>query len=152
MKLSSATKVAMTLMKEHGLTEKGWKFEYDRAVRRFGCCNYTKMTISLSKKLVELNDEAKVIDTILHEIAHALVGKGQGHNRVWQRKAVSIGCNGSRCYGNEVTQPTLKYQLTCPNCGRTTQRAKMRSGLACGVCCRQHNGGKYSSAYQFQVN
>ena len=152
MKLSSATKIAMTLMKEHGLLDKGWKFTYDRAVRRFGCCNYKEMTISLSKKLVELNDEELVIDTILHEIAHALVGKGQGHNRIWRRQAVSIGCNGARCYGNEVVQPTLKYTLTCPNCGRVTHRAKLRSGLACGSCCRAYNGGKYSAEYKFIIS
>jgi predicted SprT family Zn-dependent metalloprotease len=152
MKLSSATKIAMTLMKEHGLLTQGWKFTYDRAVRRFGLCSYKEKTISLSKHLVELNDEKQMIDTMLHEIAHALVGKGHGHNRTWQRQAVSIGCSGTRCYGREVVRPKAKYSLTCPNCSRVTTRSKLCSGLACGACCRQYNGGKYSAAYQFIVN
>ena len=149
MKLSDAKKLAVSLIKGHGLTE--WSFEFDRAVRRFGCCHFKDKKITLSSKLVELNSEEQVTDTILHEIAHALVGRGHGHNRVWRRQALSIGCSGARCYSNEVAQPTLKYTLTCPNCGRETKRAALRNNLACGECCRRYNGGKYTVQYKFNV-
>ena len=50
--------------------------------KRFGQCDRTTKTISLSKELTRINDISKVKDTILHEIAHALT-KG-GHNREWK--------------------------------------------------------------------
>lgn len=33
----------------------------------------------MSSKLVGLNEESKNMDTLLHEIAHALAGKKAGH-------------------------------------------------------------------------
>ena len=37
-------------------------------------------------------------NTILHEIAHAIVGYGvSAHGSEWKRMAMSIGCNGQRC-------------------------------------------------------
>lgn len=149
MRLNDAGTLALSLMDQHGLLNKGWHFEFDRAVKRFGCCHYKTKTISLSKQLVQLNDAAQCTDTILHEIAHALVGRGQGHNRVWQRKAIEIGCNGQRCYDvTTVTRPKLPYKLVCPTCGVSTTRARKPSPtLACGRCC----AGKYNPKHIFIV-
>lgn len=149
MQLNEAKKLALNLMDHHGLRAKGWIFEFDRAVKRFGCCHYQTKTISLSQHLVQLNDPAQCTNTILHEIAHALVGSGQGHNRVWQRKAVEIGCNGQRCYSvATVNRPKLPYKLVCPTCGITTHRARKPSQtLACGRCCK----GKYNAKHIFII-
>ena len=35
-------------------------------------------------------------DTILHEMAHALVGQVHGHDAVWQAQV--LGCSGRRCH------------------------------------------------------
>lgn len=149
MQLNEAKKLARSLMDKHKLFDRGWGFEFDRAVKRFGCCNYRTKTISLSQHLVQLNDEQQVTDTVLHEIAHALVGSGQGHNRVWQRKAIEIGCNGQRCYDvATVNRPKLPYKLVCPTCGITTHRARKPSPtLACGRCC----AGKYNAKHIFTI-
>jgi hypothetical protein len=58
-------------MREHQLLPK-WSFQFDSAKLAFGKCNFTDRVISLSRHLVELNNEAEVRDTVLHEIAHAL--------------------------------------------------------------------------------
>ena len=89
MTLEDAEQLALDLMRQHGLRR--WTFTFDRAVCRFGCCNERKRTISLSAKLTELNDEDAVRDTILHEIAHAMVGVRAGHGPKWQRQALAIG-------------------------------------------------------------
>ena len=70
MELADAESLALELMRQHGLLPR-WKFKFDRAIRRFGCCNEGKRLISLSARLTELNSEYEVRDTILHEIAHA---------------------------------------------------------------------------------
>jgi hypothetical protein len=46
-----------------------------------------------------INDDMNEIkNTILHEIAHALVGNEYGHNIVWQNKAKELGVTGVERY------------------------------------------------------
>jgi len=138
MKLFEAKQLATQLMDKHGLLTNGWYFHFDSAKRRFGCCHYGHKRISLSRELVELNDEARVKNTILHEIAHALVGRGHGHNHVWRAKAIEIGCDGNRCYTSETTKtPEANYQAICPKCGHTHKRhRKPNRETSCGKCSR----------------
>jgi hypothetical protein len=101
--LPAAEQLTRYLMAYHGLS--GWRFRFDKATRRFGCCDYTRRTISLSRRIVLLNDADRVRATVLHEIAHALAGPGTGHSRQWREIALRIGGDGRRCYGSEVTLP-----------------------------------------------
>jgi predicted SprT family Zn-dependent metalloprotease len=132
MTLTETRKLAELLMKRHKLPPK-WSFRFDRSKVRFGRCSYAKQEISLSSHLVKLNGEAEVRDTLLHEIAHALAPRGAGHGLVWRTVALSIGCNGQRCYGREVARPQPKYTGTCPTCGRVIYRHR-RTVIACGSC------------------
>lgn len=149
MKLNEASTLARNLMDAHGLHD--WSLVFDRARTRFGLCVYGPKRIQLSRHLVKLNDEAQVRDTILHEIAHALVPRGAGHGPVWRRKAREIGCDAKRCYDTkEVVTPPGKYTATCPNCARVIKRFKRRRKrrrVACGECCRKHNGGRFDKQY-----
>ena len=152
MELHKAQVLANFLMHKHELTSKGWRFEFDTAKRRFCCCNHRYKKITLSKALVSINDEARVKNTILHEIAHALVGGGHGHDSVWRRKAIEIGCDGKRCYTSENTvTPESKYVAVCNGCGRTHKRhRKPTRTSACGTCCK----GVFQSKYilEFKLN
>ena len=138
MKLSEAYQLAMNLMKQHGLLELGWRLQFDNAKRRFGVCKYRSKTIGLSLNLTLLNDEKRVKNTILHEIAHALVGHSHGHDYVWQMKAREIGCDGERCYNSfEVVKPKGNYEAVCPCCGHVHSRfkaPKIGRKSSCGAC------------------
>lgn len=133
MDLFEARRIAINLMNKHGLT--GWHFDFDRAKRRFGACHYRTKRISLSTHLVALNDEARVKNTILHEIAHALVGPKHNHDAVWKAKAIEIGCTGDRCYSSvDTVTPESRYIGTCPN-GHQSRRFKApRKTVSCGKC------------------
>ena len=76
MDLNKAEELCKELMNKHGLSH--WKFQYDNSIRRFGVCKYNTYNesgvIGLSKKLVAVNEEKQVRDTILHEIAHVSIG------------------------------------------------------------------------------
>ena len=146
MKLFEARVLAIQLMDKHGLLDTGWHFEFDNAKRRFGVCKYGMKRIGLSKHLTELNDEARVKNTILHEIAHALVGHKNGHNWVWRSKAIEIGCDGERCYNNrEVATPEAKYEAVCVGCGHVHKKHKRPTRTAsCGKC----SGGRYNETYR----
>lgn len=134
--LLDAKQLAEELLKEHKLNK--WNFKFDNAVRRFGLCRHTKKTISLSKSLTLLNDIETVRGIILHEIAHALVGRGFGHSSVWRRKAIEIGCSSKRCYSDNVITPPKKYKATCGKCGYIFNRNK-RTTCSCGVCDKKYN-------------
>lgn len=140
MQLSNVLSLGNQLMKQHGLTSLGWGFELDNAKRRFGVCRHRNRTISISKHLATLNDEAKVKDTILHEIAHALVGPNHGHDHVWKRKCIEIGAKPERCYSTDETNtPTLRYVAKCEACGKEHQKVKRPQPLSKYACrCQSH--------------
>ena len=132
MELAQAQQLADDLMRLHKLSPT-WSFRFDRSKVSFGKCYYGKKLISLSRHLVQLNDEGEVRDTILHEIAHALAPRGAGHNSVWQAIALSIGCDGKRCFGAEVVRPMPKFKGTCPSCKIVIYRHR-RMEVACAQC------------------
>ena len=143
MELKNTRELAESLMKLHGL--RNWKFEFDSAKRRFGCCSYSDRTISLSRHLVLINSEDCVKETILHEIAHALT-PGHGHDKVWKRKAIEIGSNGKRCYSSEDTNViTGNYIAVCPGCNQTHRRFRLsKYNTSCGRCSK----GSYNKNYK----
>lgn len=131
-----AERLARFLMQQHGLT--GWRFGWDRAKRRFGCCWTQERRITLSRPLVRLNSESEVRDTILHEIAHALVPGG--HTAAWRRKCLEIGAKPDRCFDRaDVQVPEIKYRCryvarcTCP-----TPHSRVRRPSRTYICrnCR----------------
>ena len=146
--LADARQLARNEMDKNGL--KDWHFTFDKSVSRFGVCRYTDKTIGLSLHLTSLNNTDRVKDTILHEIAHALVGHGQGHNNVWRTQAIQLGNSGTRCYSNTDTiTPPKRFKGICPNCKIETLK-NARTKTACGKCCKLNNNGKFTSDYLFK--
>ena len=84
---------------------RGWKFKWDNATVRFGCCNYRTKTISLSRKLTERNSEEQAKDTVLHEIAHVLAGSNAKHGPVWKEWAVKVGARPEQYYRADEVKP-----------------------------------------------
>lgn len=138
MRGEDALVLALQLMNEHDLTRRGWRFGWLNSVRTMGQCQYTLGGggfIKLSRKLVAVAPESEVRDTILHEIAHALVGPGHHHNHIWRRQALAIGCNGQRCHNVKLEAP---WNATCGKCGTVHSRHrltfKVRQFAHCGKC------------------
>lgn len=136
MKLQTAQILARQLMRKHLLWD--WRFEFDNSRRRFGVCNFRTKTIGLSRKLTEMNGKAEVRDTILHEIAHALVGPGNGHNKTWKAMCRKVGARPKRCYSNDkVKSPEFRYVGECPACNQIfTRDRKPRSSSWSCLCQR----------------
>ena len=88
--LQTALETATILMREHGLH--GWTVRLDNARRRAGQCDYRRREISLSRHYVRHAEDDHIRDTILHEIAHALVGPR--HGTQMDAGVISISCTG----------------------------------------------------------
>lgn len=98
------------MMKKHKLED--WTFKWNKRSKTCGGqCNHDDKIIQVTLKYALTCSEEDYKNTLLHEIAHALVGKGHGHDKVWKEKAKSIGCNGETCHTVEFTE--YKYKVTC---------------------------------------
>jgi hypothetical protein len=116
MKLANAQTLLLEKMAEHGLVELGWKMNWDDAKKRFGYCSIGKKVISLSRPLTEANPESEVLDTILHEIAHALASLEHqadcGHDERWKAVCRRIGARPEACFGeDDVVMPEAPWVL-----------------------------------------
>ena len=147
-KLATTRSLAVDLMNKHGLIAKGWTFSFDNAKRRFGCCNFTEMRITLSEDLVKINNVSAIQNTILHEIAHALAGSKCGHDDVWRDIALKIGCDGKRCYDSEeVNTPDAKYEAICKGCSKEFKMHRIsKKSRSCPAC----SNGKYNAAFKLE--
>ena len=124
-------------MDEHGLID--WRFRWSHAKRQLGACTYAARTIALSGHYVQMNDEAHIRDTILHEIAHALAGERAGHGPAWKAVCRRIGADPSRL-DHTAKVPDAPYELFCPLCRTVVAprhrrvRPKMLRRLGCRRC------------------
>ena len=140
---------AQETLQRYDLADEGWTFRWDRARRRFGSCDYGRKQITLSIHLAKLNTLAQCMDTVLHEVAHAIAGQKAGHGPAWKKACRQVGAQPERCYTlDEVNQPLSKYIRYCPCCGHATPLfRRSRKLYACGKCCKKHNHGRFSSRY-----
>lgn len=112
-------------MDRHGLT--GWSLRLSSARRRLGSCAYHTRTIRLSRYLLTDNRWPQVHDTLLHEIAHALVGPNHGHDRVWKQMAVKLGAAPRSCTKpGEVVMPQGGWVAWCLTCQKEVARYHRR--------------------------
>lgn len=140
-----AHRIAKDLLKLHRLDDWSVRMENNPEVSWLGLCDYKSKTIRLSAPHVDLNPEWKIIDTIKHEVAHALT-PGHSHDNIWAAKAEELGAKSTPCGGyfaipqhvieairdgNQVTMEeeivTIpKYKVTrlqdlCQECGKVAK-------------------------------
>jgi predicted SprT family Zn-dependent metalloprotease len=141
MHASRARTLARQLLDRHGLSAAGWTFAFNRRKTACGLCRYREQRIELSRHHVELNDEPAVLDTLLHEVAHALAGPRAKHGPRWKRIARELGATprASAPRGSVATPPG-RYRATCPACDRTFHRHRKPRPVPCwcGRCGPEH--------------
>lgn len=146
MEITPALSLGRRLLREHGLEH--WTVTTDRAKTRAGVCRFAGRTISLSAPLTRLHDEAEVRDTILHEIAHALVGPAHGHDGVWRAKAMAIGCSGERTVPTHAPTVDGPWRGECPN-GHVSTRHRRPTRVQSCLRCRHGFDPEFVIAWTF---
>jgi len=122
MNIFAAEHLAKELMEKWGVDN--WQFVWSRGKRTHGQVVVRNGAdvghLKLSEYLVMHNDEERVRDTILHEIAHIKAGIENKHNHVWRHWCRVVGARPDRC-------PKSGYKQTAPP----------NFYLVCGICDRQ---------------
>jgi predicted SprT family Zn-dependent metalloprotease len=121
---------AHELLEQHHLSL--WRFQFDNGRKRAGSCQYGTLVISLAYEFAKHASEEDIHDTLLHEIAHALVGKAHHHDDVWRTKAIAIGCSGRRCHELHFTPP--RYIVQCERGCWVTTAERRRRNVRCRRC------------------
>ena len=137
MSLTEIATLGKRLIREHednsGL-KAGWQFAFDLAPARGGSCRYSDQQITLSVTYCLKASKAEIVDTILHEIAHAIVGPKHGHDSTWKAAARQIGCTAERCHRIQHTPPRWHGQC---GCGQQWERQRLSQRIRtsrCGKC------------------
>lgn len=127
-----------------------WTFAWDRGINRRGLTSYSARRISHSRVHAEHISVRSFVETVLHEIAHALVGPTHKHDEVWRSTAIAIGDTGNRLYEDRpaalMAATAPPFVGTCPNCKREVRKHR-RSRVACRHCCDAHNYGHFDERF-----
>jgi predicted SprT family Zn-dependent metalloprotease len=99
-------------MQSFGLS--AWRFAFNQRKTTLGQCRHGPRRIELSVHLLQWNPPEEVRETLLHEIAHALVGRGHGHDAMWRAKAAEVGARPERC--GQAEMPEGRWRAVCGGC------------------------------------
>ena len=140
---SEVRNLAISEMSKWGLIDRGWSFHTDNAISRHGQCNYNNKTISVTNESIQHNDDDSILNTIRHEIAHALhyisyldsgnrdeyfarklsgrkwVRKVPPHGAGWKKIARMVGVHApkARAKSNVRANMTLNWKLVMVSSG-----------------------------------
>ena len=134
--LEEADRAGRDLLRRHtasGELAPGWEFGFDLAKVRAGVCRPSERRIEISVSYCLRAGREAVEKTILHEIAHAIVGIDHGHDEVWKRTAVRIGAGPEACHDTEHTRP--KWVGAC-GCDRRWTRHRLSRRLRYAHCAK----------------
>jgi len=112
-----------------------------RSVRTHGSINFYRKAIRVSLPLFEQHGWELVIQTLIHEMTHALIhqqgGQARHSKRFWQefkrRGGVRDRIN---------VKPKTCYVYACPTCGEEFERLRKLKGLrsySCSICDKEYN-------------
>lgn len=148
MQRHEATQLCREELNKWGLSDWSIRLNQNAESRFLGLCSHKDKCIILSAHHIDIHPTPDVVNTIKHEVAHAIVGPGNGHNEIWAKKAREVGCDNTQPCSNLSLSPdiidairsgatvevtfdeevirTPKYTVTrlqdkCPVCGKVAK-------------------------------
>lgn len=95
MNRDAASKLCRAELDQYGLTDWHVRITTDPNAPFLGLCVHKDKSIILNAFHIDIHPYAEVVNTIKHEVAHAIVGPGHSHNETWADKAREIGCDNT---------------------------------------------------------
>lgn len=94
MNRTTASQMCRAELDKHGLNDWHVKLTADPKHSYLGMCIPKDKAIILNTHHVDIHSDLDIIDTIKHEVAHALT-IGHAHDEVWAEKARELGCTNT---------------------------------------------------------
>jgi predicted SprT family Zn-dependent metalloprotease len=162
--------LARTEMNKHGLVH--WTVQFINSKSVAGLCWTRRWNadparsfgrIELSWDFFEVFEDRDILETIRHEIAHALTddeyvviktGPRKGrkrrvvHGATWKANARRIGAVGHRCVRAEAKQPEGRYKGVCPS-GHVSIRHRLTWQAKHNTSCAQCDPKVFSREHMF---
>lgn len=146
MDLRMAEQMVWSEMRHYGLGPE-WTFKWNRRTNALGRTEQTYGpnrtfkpggVIYLSKVLTVHRSAVDVRQTVLHEIAHALVGVDKGHGALWKAQMRKMGARVEV----KTNEPSLhskvaKYKIVCAS-GDLLGYAHRSNFKTAGKVCKTH--------------
>lgn len=132
--MDQAQNFACRCLADWKLTE--WSFRWDYAKCRLGSCCFTRHEITLSIHFVMRNYEntEQIHDTILHELAHALVWehhRERGHGSLWKSWCLRLGAiPRAVAKGEKLVSAPYRYAIRLKDTGEIVGRYYRRPRIA----------------------
>jgi predicted SprT family Zn-dependent metalloprotease len=139
MDLKELADIASQEMTKNGLHD--WTFGLADTKRQLGVCKYRKKRIEIAEYYALNSSPETVLDTLLHEIAHAIAGPSAGHGPAWKAVAIRLGATPRACDNSHktVVEPG-DWQATCTACKKTFHRYRRPRSLSGYRCrCKAHS-------------
>ncbi len=124
-----------------------------------GTANYAQALVQLNPKLREISGD-EVLRTLKHELAHLLAKHRAGRRRIephgteWRQACHDLGlADETRCHNLPLPRRHVvrKHFYRCPACKLEVKRVRpFRRRVACLVCCRRHNRGRYDEQFRLE--
>lgn len=89
-----ATELTRKKLDYYELKNWGVRLTTDANQPFLGMCSHKDNVIILNAHHIDMHPTAEIVDTILHEVAHALT-PGHAHDEIWAAKAREIGCTNT---------------------------------------------------------
>lgn len=100
-------------------------------------------TIELSRDFMEVFGHAEALETIRHEIAHALNNpKNKAHGPEWKHMCRKVGSNGERTIPVTAPSPPSRYKGICAKgheVGRHRLTQTAKTNMSCERCDKKYN-------------
>ena len=102
-----ATQLLRDELNRFGLTTWSVRLNQNANSHFLGLCSHKDKCIILSAHHIDIHPTADVVNTIKHEVAHAIVGPGHAHDEVWSAKAREVGCDNTLPCSNLSLSPEI---------------------------------------------
>ena len=133
MDLDELESIARRELTRHGLRD--WDFAFTNTKRRIGACRYRLKRIEIAEYYARNSPPETVLDTLRHEIAHAIAGPDARHGPAWKAVAIRVGATPRACETSDtaVVQPG-DWQATCPSCEKRVHLYRRPASLGGYLC------------------
>ena len=141
MLLTEVATLGKQLIREHEVKsglKTGWQFAFDLAPARGGLCRYREKQITLSVTYCLKASKEEIVDTILHEIAHAIVGPKHGHNASMENSRTTDWLHGRTVPQRPAYIPTLVRTVRMWSTMGTTTLESTRKNIKMSEMQREH--------------